>query len=606
MAEKSEIIAALRAIAELLEFRGENQFKSRAYENAARALANDTTPLEELASHPALLVKIPGIGKATAEVISEVANTGESEYLKQLQEGTPAGISELMRIPNLGPKKIKLLFDTLNIQTVEELEKSCREGALNSLKGLGQKTADKILAGIEQFRRFRGNHPFFRAYRRAVPLLEYIQSSPAVIRAELAGSIRRRKEIISDIDIIASSENAKAVMDYFIAAPGVTSIIAAGDTKTSVFLGEEMQVDLRVVKDDEFAAALHYFTGSKEHNTQVRARAIKAGLRVNEYGIFRNPAKRSRRHIASNAEMLEKEATERLPIKTEQEFFRALELDYIPPELREGNDEINCAAEGKLPRLITRENYAGVIHVHSTWSDGTSSIRELAIGARDLGLQYLAICDHSEVATYARGVKKADIPRQHAEIDDINSTLASDEFRVLKSCECDILADGTLDYPDAILAKMDLVVASVHSRFQQSEEEMTQRILRAIDNPYTTIIGHLTGRLLLSRDPYKLDIETVLRRATETGTVIEINADPHRLDLDWRYCKHAKEMGVRFAVNPDAHDVLAFSYIDYGINIARKGWLTKEDVINCLPLNSFLEFVSELRAQKLKRHKLTK
>lgn len=609
MPSKSDIIKAFKDIAALLEFHGENQFKTRAYENAARALANDGTPLEELLAEPKRLTSISGIGKATADIIREVGTTGESKYLNELKCGTPSGISQLMQIPNLGPKKIKTLFEKLGINSVEELEAGCKAGTLNDLKGFGQKTADKILASIDQYRRFRGSFFFYEGWAVADPLLEAVRANPHVVRAELAGSLRRLKEIISDVDIVASSDNPQEVMDFFITAPGVVQVINFGATKTSVLLGNDMQADLRVVKDDEFPAALHYFTGSKEHNTALRARAIKMGLRVNEYGIFRDPDGKARKSRAKGADPAEVPTLEdiknleRVSVRDENDFFQALGLDYITPELREGMGEIDAAEKKALPNLITEQDYKGVIHCHSTWSDGVSPIRDLAEAARDvLGLQYIAICDHSEVASYARGVKKQDLAAQQAEIDELNAELASDNFRILKSCECDILQDGTLDYPDEYLAKMDLVVASVHSRHAQDEEQMTHRLLRALENPYTTIMGHLTGRLLLSREPYKFDMDRVLRRAAQTGTVIEINADPHRLDIDWRYVKAAKEMGVRFAINPDAHSVKALMYTRFGINMARKGWLTKDDIINCMGLRDLLSFAANLRKSKLARN----
>jgi DNA polymerase (family 10) len=350
-----------------------------------------------------------------------------------------------------------------------------------------------------------------------------------------------------------------------------------------------MQADLRVVRDVEYPAALQYFTGSKEHNTQLRGRARRLGLRVNEYGVFR---------VDPNFKEEPGEAN-RLPVKNERELYRLLSLAEIPPELREGMGELEAAAQGALPELVTLADYRGVLHCHSTWSDGTASIRDMALAARDIhGLEFIAICDHSEVAAYARGVKRGDIARQQAEIDALNADPTLQGIRVLKSCECDVLADGSLDYPNEILASMDLVVASIHSRFNMTGAEMTNRLLKAIENPYTSILGHISGRILLGREGYELDYEQVFRRAAECRTIIEINCDPHRLDLDWRLCRRAKELGVLFAVNPDAHSVEGLTNIQLGIWIARKGWLTKHDIVNCLPLPRFLQRMAAIRKHK--------
>ncbi len=591
-AAKDDIIALLEEIAALLGFRGENPFKVRAFENAARALGAEAASLDELLGQPGRLESVKGIGKSIAGVIAEAATSGSSPMLEQLRSETPAGITQMMRIPNLGPKKIRTLFEKLGVSDIRELEDACNAGRVGGLPGFGDKSVGRILQGIAQVRRFSGQWLLPAGEAAAVPLLKGLRECPAVLEARIAGSLRRRREIIRDIDLLVASAGPQEVMDHFITLPGISQVIAFGPTKTSVMLSNGMQADLRVVPPEEFAPALHYFTGSKEHNTLIRGRAKHMGLRVNEYGVFRgttddeSPATDPRRGI-------------RVPVASEADLFRTLGLDYVEPELREGLGEIEAAENGALPGLITLDDYRGVLHCHSTWSDGEASIREMALAARDVwGLQYLAICDHSEAAAYAGGVKRGDLVRQHDEIETLNGEFASSGFRILKGCECDILADGSLDYPDEYLERMDIVVASIHSRFQMGADEMTRRLVRAVEHPLTTLLGHPSGRLLLSREPYGFDVEAVLRRAGETGTTIEINGDPQRLDLDWRLCRRAKELGVRFTVNPDAHSVAGLGHIVNGINTARKGWLEPGDVLNCLPLDDFLDQVRLIRQAK--------
>jgi DNA polymerase (family 10) len=371
----------------------------------------------------------------------------------------------------------------------------------------------------------------------------------------------------------------------------VEKVIASGETKTSVLLHTGIQADLRVVHDGEFAPALQYFTGSKEHNTALRALALRKGMRLNEYGLFHLPAEGSHDSTAPPD-------GQPVPLEGEADIYRALGLSPIEPELREGVGEIEAAAAGALPRLVAPGDYRGVLHCHTTWSDGTASIRDMALAALERGWEYFGVADHSEAAAYAGGVKRDRIPEQHREIEAVNRELAPKGIRVLKGCEADILADGSLDYDEATLSSMEYVVASVHSRFGMGEEEMTRRLVRAVENPHTTILGHISGRLLLEREAYRFDAEAVLARAAECGTLIEINGDPHRLDLDWRLCRRAKDLGVRFSVNPDAHATRTLAHVAYGINCARKGWLTAGDVVNCLAVQEFLGLADSLRQQK--------
>lgn len=610
-ATKAQVIASLREIASLLEYHGESVFKVRAYETAAQSLAAEPAPLEDLLAGKGRLTALRGIGKAIAEVIRETAEKGVSAYHLQLREDTPAGLFDLMQVPGLGTKKIRLLYSTLGIATVEDLEREAAAGTLATLPGFGKKTAEKILAGISQMRRFAGQALYHHALAAARPLLEGLRACPAVIRVEPAGSLRRGREVVRDIDFVASSDHPDEVMEAFVGLPGVAEVIARGSTKTSVRLDPGLQADLRVVPDPEYATALHHFTGSREHNIALRARAVSLGIRISEYGLFRDPAPAPEGTetdsgagaAAATAEQARRSG-QRIEVRDERELFAALGLDYIPPELREGMGEIEAAARHALPDLVEFADYRGVLHCHSTWSDGKDSIRDLALAARDQwGWEYIAICDHSEAAAYAGGVRRADLARQHAEIDELNEELARSggrPFRILKGCECDIMPDGSLDYPDEYLLRMDVVVASVHSRFQMPEAEMTARLLKALEHPCTTILGHVSGRLLLGRDPYSFDLEAVLTRAGETGTAVEINCDPARMDLDWRFCRRAKELGVVFAVNPDAHSVAGLANVRYGIIAARKGWLGAGDILNCLGLDPFLNRVRAMREWKLR------
>jgi DNA polymerase (family X) len=584
---KSDVVEILGDIGTLLEYHGESPFKSRAYEAASRALADETSSLADLLDHEGALEQVRGIGKSIASVIREIAATGTSAHYQELLEGAPAGLQQLLRVPGLGVKKIRQLHEKLGIGSVEELEEACKSGHVEVLPGFGRKSVEKLLSGIDLQRRNAGQWLYPVALGVADELIEALRSCPAVSCLELAGSLRRCCEIVHDIDLLAVSANPKAVMGRFTALPGIGEVVGSGDTKSSIRLQGGIQADLRVVTQEEFPTALVYFTGSKSHNTQLRARAESLGLKLNEYGLF----KRTKGEADSDPRTGDK-----LPLRDEADLYRALGLQFIPPEMREGLDEIDAAHNRRLPDLVRMEDYRGALHCHSTWSDGAASIRDMALAARDaLRLEYLAVCDHSEAATYARGVRSSEIPRQHAEIDKLNEELGRADFRILKGCECDILADGSLDYPETLLETMDIVVASVHSRFQMGEQEMTARLLRAVENPYTDVLGHPTGRLLLGRDGYAFDVERVLRRAAERGTAIEINADPNRLDLDWRWCRRAKELGCRFSINPDAHSVPSLRYFRYGISVARKGWLEKADITNCLSLRAMLAYLA--RAQ---------
>ena len=535
---KSDVVDVLREMATLLEYHGESPFKSRAYEGASRALAEETSSLDDLLEQDGRLEQVRGIGKSIAATIREIVTTGTSLQHQDLLAGAPAGLQQLLRVPGLGVKKVRLLHERLGVGSLEELEEACKSGTVELLPGFGSKSVEKLLAGIELQRRHAGLWLYPVAASAADAVVRELRQCESVMRVEVAGSLRRCSEVVHDIDILAASDSPRRVMDVLVSMPGVSEVTGSGKTKTSVILTGGIQVDLRVVTEDEFPAALVYFTGSKSHNTQLRARARKKGLKLNEYGLY-----------GEVDDDTDPGTGKRLEVGEEEDLYRLLGLAYVAPELREGTGEIEAAEEDALPDLVAMDDYRGVLHCHSTWSDGAASIRDVALAARDkLKLEYVAICDHSEVAAYARGVRREDIPRQQEEIDRLNEELGGAGFRIFKGCECDILADGSLDYPDTLLASMDVVVASVHSRFQMGEQEMTARLLRAVANPFTNMLGHPTGRLLLGRAGYAFDVERVLARAAECGTVIEINADPNRLDLDWRWCRRARELGCRFSV----------------------------------------------------------
>lgn len=557
--DKHEIAEVLAEMAAIFEIRDENPFKIRAYQNAARIIEGLSDDLEKLIKQGEL-VNIKGIWKNLADHIAELASTGKLKEYEKLRKSIPEGVFEMLRIQGVGPKKVKVLWEKLAIKTIGELEYACKENRLVDLNGFGEKTQQKILQGIEYLRRFEDQHLFSSAHAAAAEIFEKISSNKNVIRAEIAGSIRRRKELIRDIDILAAAGNAGPLMDLFVGLPQVDSVTAKGETKSAVVLKSGIAADLRVVSDGEFPFALHYFTGSKQHNVAMRSLAKKAGIKMNEYGLFKG--------------------SKLLPCKNEEEIFERLHLAYIPPELREDQGEIEAAAKGKLPKLVETDDIKGVFHVHSGYSDGTATIEEMAIAAKRLGYSYVGIADHSQSAQYAGGLKPHDIKEQHKEIDAVNKKLKG--ITVLKGIEADILPNGELDYPDNILVSFDFVIISIHSKFNMSEKDMTARIIKGMKNRYAGVLGHPTGRLLLAREGYKVNMHEVIDAAADLGVAIEINAHPQRLDLDWRYGKYAKSKGVKVAIGPDAHNPEGLLDMAYGVGIARKGWFEKGDVINCL------------------------
>jgi DNA polymerase (family 10) len=582
---KDQVAEVLTDIATLLELKGENPFKTRAYQNAARTIETLSEPLDKVVAE-ARLADIKGIGEALQQKITELVTTGRLQYYEDLKAATPPGLVAMLDIPGLGPKKIKALHDELGIDTVEKLEQACKDGKIAVLKGFGEKTQTNIIEGINRRRAYASRHLISEALPRAEPLLEALRSHPDVIRCSTAGSLRRHREVIGDIDLLASSKQPAAVIEFFTSQPGILNVIAKGETKASVLLEGGIQSDLRVVSDAEYSSALLYFTGSKEHNIIMRQRAIDRGLRLNEYGLFHSKVE------TRDPKLLVK-------CRTEEEMFEKLGLHYIPPEMREDMGEIALAEKGPLPRLIEWTDLKGSLHNHSTWSDGHQRPEEIAKAMRELGLAYWGITDHSKSSFQANGLDAARVRQQLKEIASINATLAKEgtDFRLLTGTEVDILKDGKLDFPNDLLAELDVVIASIHQSFNQTEAETTARLIGAAQNPYVHILGHLTGRLLLEREPYKVDHRAVINACAETGTWIELNAHPMRLDMDWRWWPYAKSKGVKCAINCDGHRLGDAAFLRLGASIARKGWLTKEDVVNTLPLKALMKELGRKRAK---------
>ncbi len=583
--DKGQAAEVLVNIATLLELKGENPFKSRAYLNAARALEGTTEPLDKLVAENRV-GEIKGIGEGIQKKLVELVATGKLAYYEDLKAATPPGLVALLEIPGLGPKKIKALHDELGIESVEQLEEACKEDKVAQLKGFGEKTQANIVEGIKRRRDYASRHLLSEALPIAERLLEALRSHPDVIRASAAGSLRRHREVIGDIDLLASAKKPVKVLDFFSQQPGILEIIAKGETKASVLLQGGIQSDLRVVSDAEFPFALMYFTGNKEHNIVMRQRAIDRGLRLNEYGLFRSKVE------TRDPKLL-------VRCNSEEDIFEKLGLHYIPPELREDTGEFTVAERGPLPRLVDWTDLKGSLHNHSTWSDGHQTPEDIAKTMRELGLAYWAVTDHSKASFQANGLDATRVRQQLKEINHINQQLAKEgtEFRLLTGAEVDILKDGKLDFPDDLLAELDVVVASIHQSFTQTEAETSQRLIGAARNPYVHILGHLTGRLLLERDPYKVDQRAVIDACAETGTWIELNANPLRLDMDWRLWPYAKSKGVKCVINCDGHRVEHAGFLRLGAGIARKGWLTKEDVVNTLPLERLRK---ELQAKRRK------
>jgi DNA polymerase (family 10) len=574
---KEEVAAILDEIATLMEVKGENPFKCNAYRNGGRAVQNLSGDIEEIVREGKLVGKM-GIGESLRNAITTLVTTGSLPFYEELKASVPAGVVQMLRLPGMGPKKVKTLHDS-GITTLDQLKSACEAGTVAKMKGFGAKTQQKILEGLAFVGEVGNRVRIDEALPVGEALVTAVRAMPGVIRAELAGSLRRRRETAKDIDIVASSANPGPILEAFTKLDGVRSVTGKGDTKCSVVVQQfvdnyrvVLNADLRVVDDKHYPVALLYFTGNKDFNIKLRRRAIARGWSLNEYDLG--------------------DGTTSVPVKDEADIFAALELDYVPPEMREDTGEVELATRtdgkptGKIPKLVEASDIRGVFHNHTKYSDGANTLEEMALAAKSLGFEYLGIADHSQSLTIANGLSPQRVELQHGEIDELNKKLKG--IRLLKGCEVDILADGRLDYRDEVLAHFEYVVASVHTLFNQPEEVMTERICRAIRHPLVTMLGHATGRLLLRREGYKVNLDKVLDAAAETGKMIEINAQPMRLDLDWVYCKRAKALGIPLVINPDAHSLPELELYRYGVNVARRAWLEAGDVFNTRGLKDVL------------------
>ncbi len=582
--DKNQVANLLDEIATLLELKeGSNPFEVRAYQNAARSVNSLDGDIEQL-TREGKLKGVPGLGSTIIRRIEEAIETGHITFYDELAATTPPIKLEMMRIQGMGPKKINAIYNQLHVTSIPDLVQAIKDNKVAALPGFGKKTQDKILQGIAFLEQHADRFLYPVAEEEAAHIQTVLATMPAVLRLQVAGSLRRRRETVKDIDIVASVEDSagndirREIMDVFTSQPTVQAITGKGETKSSVVLYSGINMDLRVVDDSQFPYTLHHFTGSKEHHIPLRRRALGMGMTINDYGLFRGKEP----HL------------ELIPCKDETDFYAALGMDYIEPELREDMGEIEAAVNHTLPVLVQESDLRGVLHVHSTWSDGQNTIREMAEACIARGLTYLGLTDHSKTAAYANGLNEEALHRQHAEIDHLNAEYAG-RIRILKGTECDILRDGSLDYPDEVLASLDFVVASIHSQFNLPPEEQTRRMLRAISNPYVDIIGHHTGRILLSREGYTLDLDAVIDAAAEHGVCIEINASPLRLDLDWRYLHRARDKGIKIPIDPDAHTIDGLDEMHYGVGIARKGWLRASDILNAMPVDELLNFFRKRR-----------
>lgn len=562
-----EIVQIFSRIADILEVNNENPFRVRAYRNAARIVEGLPEEVEKIEQRGEV-GEISGIGTGIAAKISELIRTGYLSYYEELKANISEDLLRMLDIPGIGPKTVALIKQKLSIESIEQLEKASREGILRDLPGMGEKTEKNILSGIELLKHYQGRILLGKAYPISQSIITFLNKTSPVKRISVAGSLRRMQETIGDIDILVASDESQQVMKAFTGMLSVTNVLTIGETKSSVYIEGDIQVDLRVVAEESFGAALQYFTGSKSHNIKLRELARKRGLKINEYGVFKTTG-------------------EKVAGEEESDVYDALDLPCIAPELREGLGEIEAARQGRgLPKLITYEKVRGDLHVHSNWSDGANSILELATAARRLGYEYLAICDHSKSLGIAGGLSEERLRKQIKEIRELNKSF--NNFQILCGTEVDIDSDGELDFSDDLLAELDIVIAAIHTGFKQEGSKITDRIVSAMENKLVNIIAHPTGRLLGEREEYELDMEKLIREAKRTGTALELNAFPRRLDLSDVHCRMAGSAGVSIALGTDAHNVAQLEVMQYGVATARRGWLKEENVINTFPLNKLL------------------
>ncbi len=559
-------------MADILEFKSENPFKISAYRKASRIMGDLTQDIEEIAEG-GKLKDVPGIGEGMAQKIIEYLKTGKVSKFEEMRKGISDELIAIMDIPGMGPKTLAMIHKEKGISNLSQLEKAVEDGSLIGLPGIGEKKVENIKRGIQLLKQSKGRMNLGIAFPVAKRIVEALREKSGSRKIEWAGSLRRMRENIGDIDILATGPNKEKIIQTFTHLSEVKEVLASGETKASVIVEGGIQIDLRVVEEDSYGAALQYFTGSKAHNIHLRGIAKAKGIKINEYGVFKGEKK--------------------IGGKEEEDVYRILGMDWIEPELREDRGEIEAAKEAQLPKLVRELDIKGDFHVHSNWSDGTSSIEEIARAAQKRGYQYVAICDHSKSLKIAHGLDESRLMKQIEEIDRVNEKMKN--FQILKGTEVDILSDGRLDFPEKVLEKLDLVVVSVHSGFKQEQEKMTKRIVRALENPLVHILGHPSGRLLGARDPYEIEIDEVMGAAKQYGKALEINAYFERLDLDDIHCRKAKEMGILLAIGTDSHHLDQMWMISLGVAVARRGWLETKDVLNTLSLKEILKWCQRTR-----------
>jgi DNA polymerase (family 10) len=555
----SDIEEIFNRVAELLEMEDANPFRVRAYRNAARTIGGLSKSVADMVESGESLSDLPGIGKDLARKTKEIVETGTLSQLEELEKETPAELHDVLKLPGLGPKKVKALYKELNIDSLTTLETAAKDKKIRELDGFGEKTEENILKEVQRDTGDKKQIRLSVAEQISKPLVDYLKKSKGVKDIDIAGSFRRRKETVGDLDILATCKKGSTVMDRFVAYEDVDTVVSKGKTRSSVILDSGLQVDLRVLPQAGYGAALHYFTGSKAHNIAIRKIAQKKNLKINEYGVYKKD--------------------KRMAGKTESAIFKQADLPYIEPELREDRGEIQAARKNRLPHLITLDDIVGDLHAHTNATDGKSSLKDMISAAQEHGYEYLAVSDHSKSLSVARGFDEKRLREQLEEIDRLNETMKQN-FTVLKSIEVDIREDGSLDLPDSVLKELDITTCSVHAKFNLSKEKQTERILRAMENPYFYIMGHPTGRLINERAPYDVDMERLMAAAKDRNCFMELNAQPERLDLNEIHCKAAKEMGVKIAICTDAHSIHELDNMRFGIGQARRGWLEPEDVLN--------------------------
>ncbi|HEY7165024.1 MAG TPA: DNA polymerase/3'-5' exonuclease PolX [Candidatus Binatia bacterium] len=591
--ENVEIAHVLIKYADLMEIEGEDLFRIIAYRNAARTIESLSQPIAQLIASGEDLkkLKLPGIGKSMAEHVEEIVKTGTLQALELIRKKLPGTLDELLEIEGLGPKRTKQLYEKLGISSIKQLEQAIESGKLDSLRGFGEKSIGKIREAIQRLSKRPIRFKLLDADQLVRPLLEYLGKGAGIERVEVAGSYRRRMETVGDLDILVCCENAEPLMERFQSYPEVARVVAAGTTRGTVVMRSGIQVDLRILPHRCYGAALHYFTGSKAHNIAVRKRGVERGLRISEYGIFRVPK-------GKKAEEVGVEEGERVGGAREEDVFKAVGLDWIPPELRESRGEIQAAEKHKLPNLITLNDIRGDLHMHSKWTDGKSSILDMVRTCKERGYQYCAITDHSKAVRVAGGLTVDDIKKQREEIEKATSKIRG--ITILTGCEVDILPDGSLDLPDDLLNQLDIVVAAVHAKMDMTESDMTKRVLKALAHPAVNIMAHPTGRLINQREPFAINLDEIFHAAKEYNVAIELNAQPDRLDLMDIHTYRAREIGVKMVINTDAHSTEQLRFMSYGVDQARRGWVEKRNVLNTMSRTQ-LEIWLRQRKQRFKK-----